>query len=110
MRYLIFWSFCLAVVPWAAFGQTSHWDSTLRAAQKAYGRGQYREAESQFVQAEKEAESFGPLDHRLAMTLNNLADSTSARPGTLRRNPFSSAPWEFGRRTGMWQPPIWPLH
>ena len=73
MRNLIVWLFCLIFASGAAFGQTSHSDSAITAAEKAYSQGQYREAESQFVRAEKEAESFGPFDHRLAMTLNNLA-------------------------------------
>ena len=73
MRNLILWSLCLALSPWLVFGQTSHWDSTMIAAQKAYGQAQYREAELQLMQAEKEAESFGPFDRRLAKSLNNLA-------------------------------------
>ena len=72
MRNLMVWSFCLIFAPEVVFGQANHWESAIAAAEIASGHGQYREAESQFVRAEQEAESFGQFDHRLAMTLNNL--------------------------------------
>lgn len=72
MRNFILLSFCLVVAPGAVFGQHSNWDKAINAAERAYGDQHYREAELQFVRAEKEAESFGPSDRRLAMTLNNL--------------------------------------
>ena len=51
MRNLILWIFSLTLVPWLAFGQASHWDATMIAAQKAYGQAQFPEAEGQFLQA-----------------------------------------------------------
>ena len=74
MRRLALFAFYIATVPGLAFGQTSRWDDAIKAAEQAVRQQQYREAESQFVQAEKDAETFGPLDHRVGMTLNNLAE------------------------------------
>jgi len=70
MRDLLF--LCLAVLPLSAFGQTGPAEATLKSAQRAYSQGLYGEAESQYLQAEKEAESHGPNDPRLARVLNNL--------------------------------------
>jgi hypothetical protein len=50
MRNLItFWTSCLTLVPGVAFTQVSYWECSVNAAERAYGRRQYREAESQFV-------------------------------------------------------------
>jgi hypothetical protein len=74
MRNLIFCLIFTAFAPWVALGQPSHWDDTVNAASRAYRQQQYSQAESLYVQAAKEAESFGPYDHRLGVTLNNLAE------------------------------------
>ena len=97
MRNLILWLFFLAVMPWAAFGQTSGWDSTINAAARAYGQQKYDEAELQYMQAVKEAESFGPYDHRMGVTLNNLAELY------LREAKYNEAESLFKRALGIWE-------
>jgi len=72
MRELRGWWLCLALLPWGALGQTGPAEDTLIPAQKAYRQGHYAEAESQYLQAEKEAELQGPNGPRLAKILNNL--------------------------------------
>ena len=64
MRKLILWSFILAVTPHSVVGQASPWNNAINAAARAFGQQQYREAELQFMEAKKEAESFGPADDR----------------------------------------------
>ena len=71
-RNLQFLWFCLALLPWSAFGQTGPAEDALKSAQRAYSLGHYGEAESQYLQAEKEAEAGGPTAPRLARVLNNL--------------------------------------
>ena len=69
----------------------------IAAAEKAYRQGQYHEAELQFVQAEKEAESFGLFDHRLAKTLNNLGRLY------VREARYREAEPLFKRALGIWE-------
>ena len=72
MRDLRVWWICLALLPWGAFGQAGPAGDTLKSAREAYSQGHYEEAESQYLNAEKQAESGGPNDARLAKILNNL--------------------------------------
>ncbi len=56
-------------------GQTgdSPWESYNEAGNDAHEKGNYAEAEKQFLAALREAEKFGPEDPRLAASLNDLA-------------------------------------
>lgn len=49
------------------------WKAAVEAGNDAYERGRIAEAEVKFLEALKEAESFGEDDLRLALSLNNLA-------------------------------------
>jgi tetratricopeptide (TPR) repeat protein len=49
------------------------WKAAVEAGNDAYERGRIAEAEVKFVEALKEAETFGEDDVRLALSLNNLA-------------------------------------
>jgi tetratricopeptide (TPR) repeat protein len=49
------------------------WKAAVEAGNDAYERGRIAEAEVKFVEALKEAETFGEDDARLALSLNNLA-------------------------------------
>ena len=49
------------------------------------------------MQAEKDAEAFGPLDHRLGMTLNNLAELY------VREARYTEAESLFKRALGIWE-------
>jgi len=72
MRDLRVWWICLVLLPWGAFGQAGPAGDALKSAREAYSQGHYDEAESQYLNAEKEAESGGPNEARLARVLNNL--------------------------------------
>ena len=49
------------------------WKAAVEAGNDAYERGRTAEAEVKFLEALKEAETFGEEDARLALSLNNLA-------------------------------------
>ncbi|HEY9792895.1 MAG TPA: tetratricopeptide repeat protein [Candidatus Obscuribacterales bacterium] len=49
------------------------WKQTVEAGNEAYANGRVAQAEVHFLDALKEAESFGENDARLALSLNNLA-------------------------------------
>ena len=68
--WLLLGILCLASF---AVAQEPAWEKYTKAGTEAYQRGQYAEAEKQFVAALKEAEKFGAQDPRLATSLNNLA-------------------------------------
>ena len=57
----------------AALAQDSKWQATHDAGWKAYKEGRLDEAEKQLRAAEKEAETFGANDPRLATTLDHLS-------------------------------------
>ena len=50
------------------------WETYNNAGIEAYERGNYAEAEKQWLASLKEAETIGPEDPRLAFSLNNLAN------------------------------------
>jgi len=55
------------------FPDLSSWESYNEAGERAVEQGLYAEAEEMFQAALREADNFGPLDPRLAASLNNLA-------------------------------------
>jgi len=84
-------------MPWSVFGQVSQWDSAISAATRSYAQGNYSEAELRYIDAEKAAESFGPFDHRLAITANNLGELY------LREAKFAEAEPLFKRPLDIWE-------
>ncbi|HLB80119.1 MAG TPA: tetratricopeptide repeat protein, partial [Dongiaceae bacterium] len=64
---------CLALWAAPAAAQEGRWENLMSAAIAAYRQGDLAEAERQFVAAAREAETFGPKDERLAISLDNLA-------------------------------------
>src|SRR5499426_438340 len=64
----------LALLLWpvAAVAQSPSWEDRLGVAERAWDRGQTAEAERQYLEAVKQAESFGPADPRLAQSLTAL--------------------------------------
>ena len=69
--WLLLGILCLASF---AVAQETAWEKYIKAGEEAYRRGQYVEAQKQFLAALKEAERFGNLDPRLATSLNDLAE------------------------------------
>ena len=65
---------CLVIWVPVSICQTLPWNQTIAQALNEYNKGRFVEAERLYVQAEKQAETFGAQDRRLAATLNNLAD------------------------------------
>ena len=55
-----------------ASAQENLWETYIKAGMEADQRGNYAEAEMQFLVALEEAENFGPEDPRLASSLNEL--------------------------------------
>ena len=55
------------------FAQDVLWQDRLDSGKKAFEKGDYAEAQKQFLAALQEAEAFGPQALRLAAALNNLA-------------------------------------
>src|SRR5579872_4619451 len=97
MRNPELWLFWLMLIPWPAFGQAGQWESAIYGATKSYAQGNYSVAESQFVEAKKAAESFGPFDHRLAITMNNLGELY------LRQAKYAAAEPLFKRALEIWE-------
>lgn len=97
MRRQVVWIFCWALVPWTAFGQDSQWESLVCAATRDNAQGTYTEAEARFGEAQKVAESFGPFDRRLAITMNNLAEIY------LREAKYGEAEPLLKRALGIWE-------
>ncbi|MBY0358710.1 MAG: tetratricopeptide repeat protein [Candidatus Obscuribacterales bacterium] len=52
---------------------TTEWNDLIEAGNQAYENGKIPEAEVKFLAALEIAEKFGEEDHRLALSLNNLA-------------------------------------
>ncbi len=73
MRRWILIAACLTLWPALAAAQTT-WETHRSGGAEAYRRGDYAEAERQFLSAVREAEAFGTGDGRLAMTLADLAN------------------------------------
>jgi tetratricopeptide (TPR) repeat protein len=64
------------LLPIGGFAQSEKsklWDAYIAAGDKAYGEERYEIAEIMFRAARKEADYFGPHDHRVAITLFRLA-------------------------------------
>jgi tetratricopeptide (TPR) repeat protein len=64
------------VLPIGGFAQgekSKLWDAYIAAGDKAYGEERYEIAEIMFLAARKEADYFGPRNHRVATTLFRLA-------------------------------------
>src|SRR5438046_1686563 len=57
----------------ASLLDADQWQKLTRAAWQAHEQKRYAEAESLFLDALKEAESFGEKDRRLSASLNDLA-------------------------------------
>ena len=64
----------LPLWPAQAPAQGGLWETYTAAGDKAYHKGNYPEAEKQWVAAFTEAEGFEPQDPRLATSLNNLGE------------------------------------
>ena len=63
----------LALGALAACGSSDSWEDEWRAGVDAFHDGDTAQAERSLTSASARAESFGPLDLRLAKTLNDLA-------------------------------------
>jgi tetratricopeptide (TPR) repeat protein len=66
---------CAICIPVVAQERGSLWQTHTNAGQEAMSKRQYEEARIHFEQALKEAERLGTQDHRLVLSLDNLARS-----------------------------------
>ena len=57
-----------------ACSRSNNWENYNQAGKEAYGRGDFAEAEKQWLAARSAGERFGSQDPRLAATLSNLAE------------------------------------
>ena len=61
----------------AALAELDEWTNHMCAADAAHVKGNYQQAEKLYATAVTEAEKFGIQDHRLSISLNNLAQMYS---------------------------------
>src|SRR2546426_732756 len=69
-------------------GQEPSWPDAMAAAQQAYQRADFDEAERLFLSALKQAENLGATDPKLATTLNNLAELYRTQRRYAEAEPF----------------------
>ena len=87
----LFWlvaPLCVVLVSTHACAQSTHWETSTDAGLEAQRQGRYGEAEEHFSAALKEAENFGPEDHRLATSLSNLAELYRGQGKYAEAEPF----------------------
>ena len=72
-RWLLAAVVTMACAPGSVYAQATKWQAEHDAGWKAYKEGRLGDALTQLRAAEKEAETFGPNDPRLATTLDHLA-------------------------------------
>ena len=65
---------CVLLASSQASAQSTLWGIYIHAGKEAADKARYPEAAKHYLAALKEAESFGPEDPRLALSLNNLAE------------------------------------
>ncbi len=73
MRIIIGLILGLILLQTQAVAQELSWEDRMRAGIEAYQRGDYKQAESHWRAGLDDAKKFGPIDPRLATSLNNLA-------------------------------------
>ena len=69
-------------------GERTLWDFYMQAGQDAYDRGDYDIAETHWLTALKEAESFGPQDPRLGTSLDRVATLHQAQGNYAEAEPL----------------------
>jgi tetratricopeptide (TPR) repeat protein len=83
------------LLPIGGFAQSEKsklWDAYIAAGDKAYGEERYEIAEIMFLAARKEADYFGPHNHRVATTLYRLAHLYRLAPVFKTEGKLNKAP------------------
>ena len=87
----------LAVWPAAPRADEAGYEVLMAAGSTFYEDRDYAAAAQAWAAAVGEAEAFGPLDSRLAASLNSLAEARRAQARTRTRRGSPGAPWRSGR-------------
>lgn len=88
---------CSICITTAAQERSSLWKIHTDAGQEAMKKRQYEEAERHFEQALREAEYIAVQDHRLILSIDNLALSRHFQKKYVEAKPFTYARWHYKR-------------
>jgi len=98
----------LSVAAWLGVGgvQDTSWEETTKAAQAADSQGRQTEAEKLYLAAVQKAESFGPTDSRLAMSLENLGMFYCSRDRYTEADSALQRAYQVGQKSEGLQPSL----